>query len=130
MFFKTGVLKNFAMFTGKSLCWSLILIICFIKKILQHRYFSVNIAKFLKTALFIEHLRWLLLVQQQPWMQGFFYIFCLFKLFSWIILKKNKIKRLVSKTQALAKLFFSRTIVEEIKQVLGDIIEMEVKVKM
>ena len=129
MFFKTGVLKNFGMFTGKSLCWSLILIICFIKKILQHRYFHVNIAKFLKTALFIEHLRWLLLVQQQPWMHGFFYIFCLFKLFSWIILKK-KIKRLVSKTQALAKLFFSRTIVEKIKQVLGDIIEMEVKVKM
>ena len=42
----------------------------------------------------------------------------------------KKKKRLVSKTQALAKLFFSRTIVEEIKQVLGDIIEMEVKVKM
>ena len=128
MFFKTGVLKNFAMFPGKSLCWSLILIICFIKKILQHRCFPVNIAEFLKTALFIEHLRWLLLVQQQPWMQGFFYIFCLFKLFSWIILKIKK--RLVSKTQALAKLFFSRTIVEKIKQVLGDIIEMEVKVKM
>ena len=43
--------------------------------------------------------------------------------------EKKKIKRLVSKTQALAKLFFSRTIVEKIKQVLGDIIEMEVKVK-
>ena len=35
--------------------------ILFIKKTLQHRYFSVNIAKFLKTAFFIEHLRWLLL---------------------------------------------------------------------
>ena len=26
MFFKTGVLKNFANFTGKHLCWSLFLI--------------------------------------------------------------------------------------------------------
>ena len=25
MFFKTGVLKNFAIFTGKQLCWSLFL---------------------------------------------------------------------------------------------------------
>ena len=31
------------------------------KKKLQHRCFPVNIAKFLKTAFFIEHLRWLLL---------------------------------------------------------------------
>ena len=33
----------------------------FIKKIFQHRCFSVNIAKFWRTAFFIEHLPWLLL---------------------------------------------------------------------
>ena len=31
------------------------------KKKLQHRCFPVNIAKFLRTAFFTEHLRWLLL---------------------------------------------------------------------
>ena len=43
MFFKIGVPKNFANFTGK------------------HRYFPVKFAKFLRTLFFIEHLRWLLL---------------------------------------------------------------------
>ena len=33
----------------------------FIKKRLQHRCFPVNIAKFLRTAFFIEHLPWLFL---------------------------------------------------------------------
>ena len=33
----------------------------FIKMKLQHRCFSINIAKFLKTALFLEQIRWLLL---------------------------------------------------------------------
>ena len=37
------VLKNFANFTGKQLCWSLFLI----KMQLQHRSFPVKIAKFL-----------------------------------------------------------------------------------
>ena len=49
MFFEIGVLKNFAIFKGKHLCWSLFLINI------------VNIAKYLRTALFIKHLRWLLL---------------------------------------------------------------------
>ena len=38
MFFKISVLKNFTIFTGN-----------FIKRWLQHRCFSVNIAKFLRT---------------------------------------------------------------------------------
>ena len=48
------VLKNFGIFTGKHLCWGLFLIkeglkACnFIKKRLQHRYFPVDIAKFLR----------------------------------------------------------------------------------
>ena len=35
----------------------------FIKKSLQHRYFPVNIAKFLRKSFFIEHLWWLLLTK-------------------------------------------------------------------
>ena len=68
--FKIGILKNFAIFTGEHLCWTLFLMrpetfslkACnFIKKRLQHRYFLVNIVNFLRTAFFIEHLQWLLL---------------------------------------------------------------------
>ena len=49
---KNAVLKNFAIFTGKHLCWSLFLTrlqACnfIIKRPLQHRCFPVNIAKFL-----------------------------------------------------------------------------------
>ena len=69
MFLKIVVLKYFAIFTGKHLCWSLFfnkvtgLKTCnFIKKRLQHRCFPVNIAKFLRAASFIEHLLRLLLL--------------------------------------------------------------------
>ena len=67
-------------FTGKHLCWRLFLIklqafrkvaglqtfnkvqVCnFIKRRFQHRYFPVNIAKFLSTPFFTEHHQWLLL---------------------------------------------------------------------
>ena len=41
MFFKIGVLKVFAIFTGKRLCWNLFLINL-------HRCFPVNIVKILK----------------------------------------------------------------------------------
>ena len=41
---------NFASFTEKHLCWSL-----------QHRCFPVKFSKFLRTPLFTEHPRWLLL---------------------------------------------------------------------
>ena len=46
-----GVLKNFTKFTGKPLCWSLLLIKlqAFIKKRLWHRYFHLNFVKFLRT---------------------------------------------------------------------------------
>ena len=53
--------------TEKYLCWSLsnkvadLKVGNFIKKRLQHRCFLVNIAKFLKTAFFIEHFWWLVL---------------------------------------------------------------------
>ena len=62
MLFKIGAVKNFALFTGKHL-WSLFLIkaYSFSNKGLQHSCFFIYIAKFLSTALFIEHLRRLLL---------------------------------------------------------------------
>ena len=59
MFFKIGVLKKIVIFTGKQLCWSLNAF-NFIKKRFQHWCFPVNIAKFLRTALFIKQLPWLL----------------------------------------------------------------------
>ena len=55
--FQNRCFKNFAIFTGKLLCWSLFLIKlqswrpAFIKKTLQHMCFPVNIAEFLRTAL-------------------------------------------------------------------------------
>ena len=45
MFFKIGVLKIFAMYTGKNLCWSLFSI-----KFRTFTYFLVNIAKLLRAA--------------------------------------------------------------------------------
>ena len=55
MFHKKAALKKFTIFTGKHLCRSLFdkvagLQVCnFIKKRLQHRWFSVKIVKFLRT---------------------------------------------------------------------------------
>ena len=49
MFCKIDALKNPAIFTGKHLCWSFFLV-NFIKNVLQHQCFPVNIAKFLSTA--------------------------------------------------------------------------------
>ena len=67
MSFKIEIFKNFAIFTGKHLCWSLFVIklpayiaCTFIIKRLQHRYFFIIIAKFLRTSFFIEHLQQLL----------------------------------------------------------------------
>ena len=63
-----GVFRNFAKFTGKHLCQSLFFIkvaglrpVTILKKRLWHRCFLVNFANILRTLIFIEHLRWLLL---------------------------------------------------------------------
>ena len=56
MFFKIGVLKDFAIFTGIHLCRSL-----FLMKLQAFRCFPVNTAKFLRAAFSVEHLRWVLL---------------------------------------------------------------------
>ena len=53
MFFKIGIIKHFAMFTWKHLCWSPFLI-----KLQAFRCFPVKIAK---SSFFIKHLRWRLL---------------------------------------------------------------------
>ena len=63
MFYKKGILKNFAKFTGKQLCLSLLYYTCpatLLKKRPWHMCFPVNFAKFLRT-FFIENLRSLLL---------------------------------------------------------------------
>ena len=60
MFCEKGVLENFAKFTGKHLWQGLLF-----KRLAQ----PVNLAKFLRTAFFIEHLQWLLLIMSGP---GFF----------------------------------------------------------
>ena len=46
-----SILKNFAIVTGKQLCWGLFLI-NFIQKTLQRRCFHVKIAKFLRPSIF------------------------------------------------------------------------------
>ena len=52
MFFKIGVLTNFGNFTGKHLCWSLLL-----KKRLNYRCFPVKFSTILRIN-FSEHLQW------------------------------------------------------------------------
>ena len=48
---KKGVLKNFANFTGKHLCWSL-----FLKKFIPSQVFSCDTCEMFKNAYFEEHL--------------------------------------------------------------------------
>ena len=70
MYYKKGVLRNFAKFTGKHLYHSL-----FFNKVaalrhesrLWHRCFPVNFTKFLRTPFLIEHLWWLL----QQWCKDY-----------------------------------------------------------
>ena len=59
MFVLIGVLKNFAIFTGKHHCCKLFLTGLkarnFIKKRLQQICFAISITKFLRTSVFVEH---------------------------------------------------------------------------
>ena len=59
MLFKVDVLKSFANFTRKHKCWRPATLW---KTRLQHWCLLVKFAKFLRTLVFTEHLRWLLLV--------------------------------------------------------------------
>ena len=63
IFSKTGVFKNFAIFTGKNLCWSFFLIkfqnwrpTFFFKKRLQRRFLFCEYCKIFKNSFFIEDL--------------------------------------------------------------------------
>ena len=49
-FVNKGVYKNFANFTGKPLCWSLLQACNFIKKRLHHWCFPVKFVKYLRTS--------------------------------------------------------------------------------
>ena len=66
MFFEIGVLENLAISTGKHLCWSLFLIKLQVFRTitLLKRDSNTGIAKFLRTAFFVEHLWWLLLLEK------------------------------------------------------------------
>ena len=80
--FKIGVLKNFAMFMGKHLCWSLFLIkypafrATALLKEDFNTCFSANIAKFLRIMFYIERLPWLLLnvLEKVSLLTGFVFI--------------------------------------------------------
>ena len=68
VFFKKGLRRNFAKFTGKRLCLSFFFNkvaglrpATFLKKRLCHRSCPVNFTKFLKAPFLKEHLWWLLL---------------------------------------------------------------------
>ena len=67
MFFKIGVLKNFANYTGEYLCWSLFLIklqplrpTTLLKRDFSTGCFLVKFAKFLKTPFFTYHFQCLI----------------------------------------------------------------------
>ena len=87
MFFKIGVLKRFANFTGKHLCWSLFLKnlqaegLQLHKRRLQHRCFPVKFAKLLRTPFLTEHLRWVLL--HLRWLLLYFFKKVLLNSFFW-----------------------------------------------
>ena len=61
IFFQTSSLKDFTIFTGKHLCWGLVLIKLQTFLETPTQVFPVVIVKFLRTAFFIENIRWLLL---------------------------------------------------------------------
>ena len=71
MFFKIDFLKNFAIFTKRHPVLESLFnkaaglkAFDFFKERLQHKCFPVNIAKFLRTVIFMELLRWLLLIME------------------------------------------------------------------
>ena len=73
MFYRKGVFRNFAKFSGKHLCKNLFInkvaglslsMQLYWKKRFLHRCFPVNFVKFLRTSFLTEHLWWLFLVLQ------------------------------------------------------------------
>ena len=54
MFFKIGVLKDFAIFTGKHLCYSLVLIVSGLKVKIPTELFSCKYSQILKNSFFVN----------------------------------------------------------------------------
>ena len=85
MFFKIGILKNFAIITGKHLCWSPFLIKLHTWRSAallnrdSHRCFHVDFSKCLRTAFFIKHLRWLLLSKVKTNVESAWFIYYVIK---------------------------------------------------
>ena len=73
MFIKISVLNNFAILTGKHMCWSLFFSGLKICNFLRTAFWEQQ--KFLKTAFHIEHFRWLLLHFQKRGFAGFYFIY-------------------------------------------------------
>ena len=71
MFFTIDVLKNFVIFTGNHLCWSL-----FIEKETPKQVFSCEYCELFKNRFFIEHLWCLLLIFSTKCLYLNFYIHC------------------------------------------------------
>ena len=78
---KIAILKQFLIFAGKHLCWGLSFNKCvglqvcnFIKRRLQHRYFLVNIGKFMRTPILKTFREWLLLHFQKVFCKHIFQI--------------------------------------------------------
>ena len=91
MFFKIRVVKNFAIFGGKDLCWSYFKVLDpeaynFIKKRLQHRCFLVNIAKFLRAPILKKICERLLL---QVWIQICYVWFAFVNEFEFTLMEMN-----------------------------------------
>ena len=85
MFFKIDILKNFAIITGKHLCWSPFLIKLHTWRSAallnrdSHRCFHVDFSKCLRTAFFIKHLRWLLLSKVKTNVESAWFIYYVIK---------------------------------------------------
>ena len=112
MFFEISSLKNFAIFTGIHLCWGLFLIklqafrpSTFLKRN-SNTVFPVDIAKFLRTAFFIEHLRRLLLAILPQYYCTIIYLWGACSLIFRLHMLSNLIKNL---HKTLLKWFFTVT---------------------
>ena len=103
MFFKIGILKNFAIITGKHLCWSFFLI-----KLQTWRSEDSNTGVFmwifLRIAFFIKYLRWLLLKKVKTNIKSTWFIF----LRDWLYYVDKSIMTLNSKDSAKLQRYSSR----------------------
>ena len=116
MFFKMDVLKNFIMFTGKHLCWSLFLV-----KLQAWRHF----AEFLRIAIFIEHLWWLLecrvITLKEVQVASAFFLRCFFRkifLNSWSIGRRISTMESNLSRVAPATLLLSLSVVDNFLEIL------------